>query len=84
MARRTVIDRWLVTVEMPISQRVALGKQTKPVRQSKTFSTEAEAKQYAKDMLAQGRKIIAGTLLSTDRPVRRIISSSQVDRWIVE
>jgi hypothetical protein len=83
--RRTEINRWFVTVvERPKSQRVAPGRQTGPVRQSKTFSTEPEAKQYAKEMLAEGRKIIAGTLLSAHQPVRRIISSSQVDRWIVE
>ena len=81
--RRTEIDRWFVTiVERPKSQRVVPGRQTAPVRQSKTFSTEAEAKQYAKEMLTEGRKIIAGTLLSAHQPVRRIISSSQVDRWI--
>jgi hypothetical protein len=78
MARRTVIDRWFVSVERPSSQRVVSARQTK------TFSTEAEAKQYAKEMLAKERQIVAGTLLGPDRPVRRIISGAQVHRWIAE
>ena len=78
MARPTKIDRWFVTVEMPSSQRVQFPRQTK------TFSTEAEAKQYAKEMLAEGGKIMAGTLLDPRQPKRRIISSLQVHRWIEE
>jgi hypothetical protein len=50
----------------------------------KTFSTEAEAKLYAKECWPKERNIIAGTLLGPDQPARRIISSSQVDRWIAE
>jgi hypothetical protein len=57
----------------------------KPLRETKTFSTEAEAKQFAKEMLLSGRKnISAGTLLSADQPARRIISGSQLHRWIEE
>jgi len=78
MARRTGIDRWFVSVERPSSQRVVSARQTK------TFSTEAEAKRYAKEMLAEERKNIAGTLLGPHQPVRRIISGSQVHRWIAE
>jgi len=75
----TVIDhRWFVSAEMPRSQRVIFARQTK------TFPMESEAKQYAKEMLAEERKMIAGTLLSPDQPMRRIISGAQVDRWIAE
>ena len=47
-------------------------------------ASQAEAKRYAKEMLAEERKIIAGTLLGPHQPVRRIISGSQVHRWIAE
>jgi hypothetical protein len=66
------------SVEIQSLQRV------RPFRQTKAFPTEAEAKQYVQEMLTEGKKIIAGTLLDPHRPERRIISGSQVDRWIVE
>jgi hypothetical protein len=51
-------------------------------RQTKTFPTEAEAKQFAKEMLLSDRKnIISGTLLSDHDPARRIISGWDVRRW---
>jgi hypothetical protein len=80
MVERTAANRWFVSVEMPKSSRPLPGF----VRQTKTFPTEAEAKQYAKEMLSDGRKIIAGTLLGADQPARRIISGRQLDRWIAE
>ena len=58
MTRRTVTDRWFVSVEVP-----KLPRGTRLARQTKTFPTEAEAKQYAKEMLVKGKKIVAGTLL---------------------
>jgi hypothetical protein len=80
MARRTVIDQWFVSVEMP---RPSRGTR-RSARQTKSFPTEAEAKQYAKAMVAEGNKIMAGTLLRADQPVRRIISGSELYRWIEE
>ena len=82
MASRTKsrTNCWFVSVQKPKSSPRSPGL----VRQAKTFSTEAEAKLYAKEMLAKERNIIAGTLLGPDQPARRIISSSQVDRWIAE
>ena len=53
-------------------------------RQTKTFPTEAEAKQFAKEMLSNKNRIVAGTLLGADQPARRIISASQLHRWIEE
>ena len=53
-------------------------------RQTKTFPTEAEAKQFAKEMLSNKYRIVAGTLLRADQPARRIISGSQLHRWIEE
>ena len=77
MARRSVTDHWFVSVEVP---RPA----SRRVRQTKTFPTEAEAKQYAKDILSDGSNIIAGTLLNGHQPTRRIISGLKLSRWLEE
>jgi hypothetical protein len=82
MARRTGTHRWFVSVEAPREPR--LGSRAS-VRQTKTFPTEAEAKQYAKEMLLSEQKnVVAGTLLSAHQPTRRIISGSELYRWIEE
>jgi len=78
--RQGFTNRWLVSVQKPKSSPRSPGL----VRQTKTFPTEAKAKQYAKEILAKETAIIAGTLLVPDQPARRIISGSQVKRWIAE
>jgi len=78
--RQGFTNRWFVSVQKPKLSQRSPGL----VRQTKTFSTEAEAKQYAKEILAKETAIIAGTLLVPDQPARRIISGSQVKRWIAE
>jgi hypothetical protein len=50
-------------------------------RRNKAFPTEAEARQYAKEIFSGGNKVIAGTLLGAERPGRRI-SGSHLYRWI--
>jgi hypothetical protein len=81
MAKCPVTKLWFVSVEMPRQRRPASA----PGRQTKTFPTDAEARQFAKDMLLSERKnIIASTLLSADQPARRIVSGSQLYRWIEE
>jgi len=82
MARFTVKNQWFVSVEAPKQLRLAFPK--KPARQTKTFPTETEAKQFAKEMLSNKYRIVAGTLLRADQPARRIISGSQLQRWIEE
>jgi hypothetical protein len=77
MTRRTVTDCWFVSVEVP-----KLPRGTRLARQTKTFPTEAEAKQYAREILSDSRNIIAGTLLNGYQPVRRIIPASDLNRWI--
>ena len=72
MARHTVKNQWFVSVEAPKQLRLAFPK--KPARQTKTFPTETEAKQFAKEMLS----------MSGHKPARRIISGSQLQRWIEE
>jgi hypothetical protein len=78
MARHMVKNHWFVSVEMPKQRRKPFARQTK------TFPTEAEAKQFGKEMLSNKYKIVAGTLLSADQPARRFISGSQLYRWIEE
>ena len=80
MARHTVKNHWFVSVEMPKQPR---GAQTF-ARQTTTFPTEAEAKQFAKEMLSNEYKVVAGTLLGADQPARRFISGSRGYRWIEE
>jgi hypothetical protein len=75
MARHTVKNHWFVSVEA--SKQLRLASPKEPVRQTKTFPTETEAKQFAKEMLSSSKyRIVAGTLLSAHQPGRRIISGS--------
>jgi hypothetical protein len=78
MARRTLTDHWFVSVRL----RRGLGSFSSP-KEAKTFPTEAQAKQYAKEMLSDRHKIIAGTL-NGYQPVRRIIPTSDLYRWLQE
>jgi hypothetical protein len=80
MAKSRDTDLWFVSFKVP--RRLRLDSPQQPVRRTKTFPTEAEAKQYAKEMLSESDKIIAGTMLSAHQPVRRIISGSELYRWI--
>jgi hypothetical protein len=82
MARRTVTRHWFVSAELPKQLRRA--SRWTPARQTKTFPTETEAKQFAKEMLSNEYRIVAGTLLTADQPARPIISGSQLHRWIEE
>jgi lauroyl/myristoyl acyltransferase len=79
MARRKVANHWFVSVETPKQSRHELRLH---VRQTKAFPTEAEAKQFAKEMLSNEAKIIAGTLLTAYQPKRRIVSGWHLRRWI--
>jgi hypothetical protein len=80
LARRRVTDHWFVSVGAP-KERPFPSRAT---RQTTTFPREAEARQFAKEMLADGRKIMAGTLLSAHQPTRRIISGWELRRWLEE
>jgi hypothetical protein len=70
---------WFVSVETPKQSRRGIRLH---VRQTKAFPTEAEAKQFAKEMLSDETKILAGTFLSA--PKRRIVSGWHLRRWIEE
>ncbi len=62
----------------------ALAPASGSARETKTFATEAEAKQYAKEMLSESNMIYAGTLIGADQRVRRMISGKELHRWIWE
>jgi hypothetical protein len=78
LARRAATNRWFVSVESPELRRF-----TAHIRQTKTFATESEAKLFAKAMLSDGIRMMAGTL-QPHQPVRRIIGSSEINQWIEE
>jgi hypothetical protein len=81
MAGHAVKNHWFVSVEVPKQLR---SSRNESARQTKTFPTETEAKQFAKKMLSSKYSIVAGTLLSADFPARRFISGSQLNGWIEE
>ena len=70
---------WFVSFETPKQSRRGIRLH---VRQTKAFPTEAEAKKFAKEMLSDETKILAGTFLSA--PKRRIVSGWHVRRWVEE
>jgi hypothetical protein len=70
---------WFVSAETPKQSRRGIRLH---VRQTKAFPTEAEAKQFAKEMLSDEMKILTGTFLSA--PKRRIVSGWHLRRWIEE
>jgi hypothetical protein len=81
MARRKVKNHWFVSVEAPKQLRL-VASPNKAARQTKTFPTEADAKQFAKEMLSEKHHVFAGTLLGAHLPVRRIIQASQLYSWL--
>jgi hypothetical protein len=85
MARyKSITNHWFVSVETPKHLRLRLFSSPVPrTRESKSFPTEIEAKQFAIAMLAEGRKITAGTL-SPHRPIRRTVTASEINQWIEE
>jgi len=79
MARRTMKNHWFVSFEVPRQ-----GHAKAFFRRTETFSTETDAKQFAKEMLSEKHHIFAGTLLGAHLPVRRFISGPQLHSWVRE
>jgi len=78
MARHTVKNHWFVSVKR--QNNFGLRPRRNLPDRLKPFPTEAEAKQFAKEMLSNKYKVVGGTLLSADQPARRFISGSQLHR----
>ena len=57
MARSSVTNHWFVSFEAPREWRLAFLK--KPARQTKSFPTETEAKQFVKEMLNTGSVLLS-------------------------
>src|ERR1019366_778357 len=77
-----ITNRWFVSVKGPSEWRPKSSRAPSP-RQTKSFSTESDAKQFAKAMLSDGFAVTAGTL-NPHQSRRRIITASKIDQWIEE
>jgi hypothetical protein len=82
MSKHTVIaNHWYVSVERPSQWRPKSSRAPSP-RQSKSFPTEIEAKQFAKAMFSEGLKVMAGTM--NPHLPRRLVVASEIEQWIEE
>jgi hypothetical protein len=79
---KLITNHWFVSVETPKKLRM-FSSAAPPRRETKSFPTEIEAKQFAIAMLSAGRKVTAGTL-SPHQPIRRTITATEINQWIVE
>jgi hypothetical protein len=68
---------WYVTFEVPTDG--ALLRRRHP-RLSKTFATEAEAKEFARSKFTDGLIVTAGTIIP--HLPRRAISSVEIPAWL--
>ena len=77
MVVKKIPNTWYISVYVP---REDTGGHYS--RRSRTFTSEHEAKQFARTRLAEGIEVSAGTL----NPVRpkRIIGPSQIEQWLSE
>ena len=70
---------WYVTFE--VRKRGLLLKQRSP-RETRTFATEADAKQFAHARLDEGLVVFAGTI--NPHVPRQLIPSSQIHVWLAD
>jgi hypothetical protein len=68
---------WYVSFEMP---RAPIGKKQPYSRKTRTFKSEIEAKNFAKEKLQDSRNVNAGTL-NPFLP-KRVITSAQIYEWL--
>jgi hypothetical protein len=73
------LPTWYVTFE--VQKRGALPKRRSP-RETKTFTTEAEARTFARARLSEGLMVFAGTI-NPHRP-RQIILSHHIPDWVAD
>lgn len=77
--RLTEIDTWYVSYRSNITPRRGDGER-RCVRATRKFKTEAEAKQFAHEIIKNGWSAIAGTL-NPHKP-KKTVSSTQILDWI--
>ena len=70
---------WYVTFE--VQKRGGLPKRRSP-RETKSFETEAEAKNFARARLDEGLVVFAGTL--NPHLPRQLISSDSIAAWVAD
>jgi hypothetical protein len=70
---------WYVTFE--VQKRGVLPKRRSP-RETKSFETEAEAKNFARDRLNEGLVVFAGTL--NPYLPRQVIPSHSIAAWVAD
>jgi hypothetical protein len=80
---KSITNHWFVSVETPKHLRSLFSSAATRARETKSFPTETEAKQFAIAMLSEGRKVSAGTL-SPHQPKRRTVTAWEVNQWIAE
>jgi hypothetical protein len=77
--RSPQLETWYVSYRSNIARRQEAGER-RIVRATQKFKTEAEAKQFAQQIIAKGWSAIAGTL-NPHKP-KRTIASTQILDWI--
>ena len=70
---------WYVTFE--VRKRGALPKQRSP-RETRTFTTEAEAKAFARTKLDEGLAVFAGTI--NPSVPKRLITAAYIHAWLAD
>lgn len=70
---------WYVTFE--VRKRGILPKQRSP-RETRTFSTEAQAKIFARSKLDEGLTVFAGTI--NPHSPKRLVPSSHIYAWLAD
>jgi len=77
-AAMTQPDTWYVAFGPDKAVKTDNGA-TGPVRSTRTFKSEVDAKLFAMQILAKGWSVTAGTL-NPHQP-KQIVGSSQIERW---
>jgi hypothetical protein len=72
-------DIWYVSYRTNITPKRDDGER-RPVRATRKFKAEAEAKQFAQEMIKEGWSAIAGTL--NPHTPKKTVASTQILDWI--
>jgi hypothetical protein len=74
-------DIWYVSYRTNITPRHGEGEgERRSGRATRKFKAEAEAKQFAQEMIKEGWSVIAGTL--NPHTPKRTVASTQILDWI--
>jgi endonuclease YncB( thermonuclease family) len=72
-------DIWYVSYRTNIAPKRD-DRERRPVRATRKFKAEAEAKQFAQEMIKEGWSAIAGTL--NPHTPKKTVASTQILDWI--